>query len=547
MTSPAQPDDATLVAASLAGDRNAFGSIVARYQALICSVAYSAIGRLGQSEDVAQETFLAAWQHLGQLREPAKLRSWLCGIARNRVNRALGREEREPSYAAEPLDRAHETPAAEPVPSERTISREEEAIMWRSLARLPVVYREPLVLFYREHQSIERVAAALDLTEDAVKQRLSRGRKLLQEQIAAFVAGALEQTAPGHAFTLNVLGALPALTAPAVTATMGASTIAAKGGIAVKAATSATFAAAILGPVVGILSGWMGYKVNMENAESARERRFLAKFCRFMAVLALLFCGGVCGFVYLMVSGSTAHPRLLAPAFLVLTIGYFVALFALILWGNRAVRRIRLEETAKLPPGLSLPAKPWHSRPFEYRSRWAFLGLPLIHVRTECTKDGKILPAVGWIAIGNLAYGVLFAGGGVTVGAISIGGAAMGLLAIGGGALGLLSFAGVAVGFWANGGAALGYLASGGGAMGWLAAHGSAAVAHSFAVGGSAVAEHANDAAARAFVQQNVFFQYSAHFMRHAELLIWLPMTLVVWQLLSLRRAGRQPGITEGK
>jgi hypothetical protein len=72
-------------------------------------------------------------------------------------------------------------------------------------------------------------------------------------------------------------------------------------------------------------------------------------------------------------------------------------------------------------------------------------------------------------------------------------------------------------------------------------------VAHSFAVGGSAVAEHANDAAARAFVQQNVFFQYSAHFMRHAELLIWLPMTLVVWQLLSLRRAGRQPGITEGK
>ena len=177
MTSLAQPDDATLVAASLAGDRNAFGSIVARYQALICSVAYSAIGRLGQSEDVAQETFLAAWQHLGQLREPAKLRSWLCGIARNRVNRALGREEGEPSYAAEPLDRAHETPAAEPVPSERTISREEEAIMWRSLERLPVVYREPLVLFYREHQSIERVAAALDLTEDAVKQRLSRGRK----------------------------------------------------------------------------------------------------------------------------------------------------------------------------------------------------------------------------------------------------------------------------------------------------------------------------------------------------------------------------------
>ena len=545
MTAPAQPDDATLVAASLAGDRNAFGSIVARYQALICSVAYSAIGRLGQSEDVAQETFLAAWQHLGQLREPDKLRSWLCGIARNRVNRALGREEREPSYAAEPLDRAHETPAAEPVPSERTISREEEAIMWRSLERLPVVYREPLVLFYREHQSVERVAAALDLTEDAVKQRLSRGRKLLQEQIAAFVAGVLEQTAPGNAFTLNVLGALPALTAPAIAAAMGASTTAAKGGIAAKAAASATFAVAILGPVVGILSGWLGYKVNMENAESARERQFLKKLFRWVWVLAGLFCVAISAFVYLMVSRSSAHPRLLVAAFVVSMAGYCVALLALIIWGNRAIRRIRVAETAKLPPGIHPPAKPWHSRPFEYRSRWTFLGLPLMHIRMECMKDGKTLPAIGWIAIGNLAYGVLFAGGGVAVGAISIGGAAVGLVAIGGGALGLLSFAGVAMGFWANGGAALGYLASGGGAMGWLAAHGGAAVAHSFAVGGSAAAEHANDEAARAFMQHNVFFQYSERFMRHAELLIWLPMTLVVWQLLSLRRTRRQPGTTE--
>ena len=162
-------------------------------------------------------------------------------------------------------------------------------------------------------------------------------------------------------------------------------------------------------------------------------------------------------------------------------------------------------------------------------------------------QDGKTLPAVGWIAIGNLAYGVLFAFGGVAVGAVSIGGAVVGLVAIGGGALGLLSIAGVAVGVWANGGAALGYLASGGGAMGWLAAHGGAAVAHSFAVGGSAVAEHANDAAARAFIRGNVFFQYSERFMRHGELLIWLPMTLVVWQLLSLRRTRRPPGTTGSK
>jgi len=346
---------------------------------------------------------------------------------------------------------------------------------------------------------------------------------------------------------LNVLGALPALAAPAAAAAMGASATAAKGGIAAKAAASATFAWAILGPVVGILGGWLGYKVNMANAESARERQFLTKFFRFVLVLAGVFCVGVSSFVYLMVSGSSAHSMRLTAAFVIFAISYCVALLALILWASRSVRQIRLEETAKLPPGLSRPAKPWHSRPFEYRSRWTLLGLPWVHVRMECMQDGKTLPAVGWIAIGNLAYGVLFAFGGVAVGAVSIGGAVVGLVAIGGGALGLLSIAGVAVGVWANGGAALGYLASGGGAMGWLAAHGGAAVAHSFAVGGSAVAEHANDAAARAFIRGNVFFQYSERFMRHGELLIWLPMTLVVWQLLSLRRTRRPPGTTGSK
>src|SRR5207237_1563628 len=96
--------------------------------------------------------------------------------------------------------------------SDQAISNEEQAILWRSLERIPDLYREPLVLFYREHQSIEAVAQKLELSEDAVKQRLSRGRKVLQEEVAAFVTSALERTNPGQAFTFAVLAALPAMT-----------------------------------------------------------------------------------------------------------------------------------------------------------------------------------------------------------------------------------------------------------------------------------------------------------------------------------------------
>jgi DNA-directed RNA polymerase specialized sigma24 family protein len=102
----AGPDDAALVAATLGGDGEAFGRIVARYQALICSLAYSATGSLSQGQDIAQETFVAAWRQLRDLREPAKLRAWLCQIARNRICDTLRERERDPVSIAEPLEQA---------------------------------------------------------------------------------------------------------------------------------------------------------------------------------------------------------------------------------------------------------------------------------------------------------------------------------------------------------------------------------------------------------------------------------------------------------
>src|SRR5882762_5717922 len=109
-------NDAELVSGTLTGNRDAFGQIVSRYQSLICSLAYSATGSLGQSEDLAQETFITAWKRLGHLRERDKLRAWLCGIARNRINNFLRREGREPSYRAESIEEIPESHSSEPLP-----------------------------------------------------------------------------------------------------------------------------------------------------------------------------------------------------------------------------------------------------------------------------------------------------------------------------------------------------------------------------------------------------------------------------------------------
>ena len=259
--------DSELVSACRAGDRDAFSRIVSRYQILICSLAYNRLGNLGQSEDVAQETFITAWKHLGLLREPDKLRAWLCGIVRNRLHKHLRSETREPACQAGSLEAVQEAPAGEALPSEQTIGREEAAILWRALEKVPELYREPLILFYRQNQSISEVALELELTEDAVKQRLSRGRKLLQEEVQAFVEQALRRTAPGRTFSAAVLAALPS--GSAATAGLGA---VGKGAAVAKSGFLGAWFTFLL-PFVGVLAGLLSQWILIRATTTGRERR----------------------------------------------------------------------------------------------------------------------------------------------------------------------------------------------------------------------------------------------------------------------------------
>ena len=275
--------DAQLVQWSLTGDRNAFRQIVERYQSLVCSITYNATGSLTLSEDLAQETFVAAWKQLSELREPAHLRAWLCGITRFLVGKELRRQGREPVHAAETLEAIHDPPSPEPSPSAQAVTREEEAILWRALERIPDAYRQPLILFYREQQSVERVANQLELTEDAVKQRLSRGRKLLHEEVIAFVEGTLTRTAPGQEFSGAVLAALPMAAASAASA--GAS-LGAKG----TAAAKSGFLAAWLAPFLSIAGGIFAQWLVVRAAPTEHERRAKRNAFVGLWVFALTWC-----------------------------------------------------------------------------------------------------------------------------------------------------------------------------------------------------------------------------------------------------------------
>jgi RNA polymerase sigma factor (sigma-70 family) len=527
MISVAEPDDVELVAESLSGNRDAFGQIVARYQSLVCSLTYSATGNLGQSEDLAQETFITAWKHLRLLREPAKLRAWLAGIARNRVNNFHRREGREPSHRAESLEEISETHSPEPLPVERVISNEEQEILWRALERVPEIYREPLVLFYREHQSIEAVATNLELSEDAVKQRLSRGRKLLQEEVLSFVEGALARTNPGKVFTLGVLAALPALTISAKAATIGAA--AAKGGATAKAAGAMGLFGAILSPLVVIFSNYASYRTSMNQAYSDEERFHIKKLFRNSLVCALIISAVLAAPLFLACRNQN-EPALFWVLLFIQTLGiYFLTLCAFVVRSLAGRRRYLKKLLADEYAGNFPPAA------YEFRSRWNLLGLPLVHVRLGDRFDVVRGPVKAWIAIGGShAVGVIFAFGGLAIAPLSFGGIAIGILPFGAIALGIFSLGAVCLGVWSYGALAVGWQVSCGVGVAWNAAVGGMAFAHDFALGGIAHAAQANTEVARQFFQQSWFFHCARFISNHG---LW--MIFVVPMVLQARIAAR--------
>lgn len=495
-------DDAKLVAQSLAGSRDAFARIVARYQSLVCSIGYSATGNLSQSEDLAQETFISAWKQLRDLRDPDRLRAWLCGIARNVAQNTRRRDGREPAHAADPIDATFDAAAADAPPHEQAISDEEQAILWRSIAHIPPLYREPLVLFYREQQSIEAVAAALNLSEEAVKQRLSRGRKLLQEQIASFVEGALARSAPNAAFTLAVVAALPGTTASATAAVIGAS--AAKGSALAKWAGIAAMFNALTGLAFGFFGSYVGYRIGLETMRTPRERALLHRQMRGIAWGLAFFVPALFAFTF---AGPfwAGHPQL----FVAVAIALPLALGAWIIWtvlaSNRAAAALR-ETERKAHPELFAAGSHGGDGYSEFRSRAALFGWPLLHVQFG-VPPSDVGPARGWIAIGPAhAIGIIYAMGTTSIGGISVGALSCGIVSIGSVSVGVVSLATIALGWLAFGGIAIGDYAIGGFAAAWSAAVGGLAVAHDIAGGGFAIAvEHANDLVARNFFQLHRF------------------------------------------
>jgi RNA polymerase sigma-70 factor, ECF subfamily len=178
-----QPDDA-LIQQVLGGNTASFELLMRRYNERIYRAARAIVRDELEAEDVMQQAYVNAFMHLRQFTGAARFSTWLTRIA---VNEALARVRRRGRY--EPFD--DELTTVEPLMTDRPAENPEREVFTHELRgllewaidSLPNGMREVFVLREVEGLSTLEVAECLDVSEDVVKTRLSRGRSALRQSL----------------------------------------------------------------------------------------------------------------------------------------------------------------------------------------------------------------------------------------------------------------------------------------------------------------------------------------------------------------------------
>ena len=192
VTSQAGIDESILVAQAREGNTRAFGELVRRYEGKIFRLAQHVTQNREDAEDVLQETFMKAYEHLDQFKGDSKFYTWIVRIAVNQALMKLRRRRTDKSVSLdETIDTGEDTVVREIASweedPEQRFSREELGeILDGAIESLDPLYRSVFVLRDIEELSTEETADALGLSVPAVKSRLLRARLQLREKLTRF-------------------------------------------------------------------------------------------------------------------------------------------------------------------------------------------------------------------------------------------------------------------------------------------------------------------------------------------------------------------------
>ena len=180
--------DEEVVARVLAGDTAMFEILMRRYNQRLYRTARAILRNDGEAEDVMQDAYVRAYQHLEQFAGRAKFSTWLTRIA---VHEALARQRRARRYEelapeteqqGDPMDQFASSALT---PEQQAGHSELRAILEQAVEKLPDTYRAAFILRDVEQMSAAEAAEVLEISEENMKIRLHRARAMLRKRLYA--------------------------------------------------------------------------------------------------------------------------------------------------------------------------------------------------------------------------------------------------------------------------------------------------------------------------------------------------------------------------
>ena len=186
-------DDQRVIAAVLAGETDAYAVLVERYQKPIYNLMVRMTGSTWDALDLAQETFIKAFEQLHRFRLGKRFFPWLYTIGLNHSKNFI-RQRR--SVQTSSLDGCETgcDPGNPRMEEEKLCARLDAVRITKALEELPFDYREAVILRYHEELSMDEIASVLGISVSGAKMRVHRGLKKLREILEGESDGVVEET-----------------------------------------------------------------------------------------------------------------------------------------------------------------------------------------------------------------------------------------------------------------------------------------------------------------------------------------------------------------
>ena len=188
-TDASQADDNELVKQVCMGETQLFRLLIERHQQHIFNLCYRMLRQFEEADDATQDTFLKAYRSLKQFRGDARLKTWLCQIARNECLNRLRHENMASLDQQLTTDHSFQIADSTPSPLELIEQRETQSIVHEAINKLPHQYRLVITLFHLNGLSYEEISQVMEIPMGTVKTHIFRARELLKSKLQAFVEG----------------------------------------------------------------------------------------------------------------------------------------------------------------------------------------------------------------------------------------------------------------------------------------------------------------------------------------------------------------------